>query len=200
MLSDAFLEFWAQGNFCACEDLLIIVSNFLFSCDCTGFNSKEGNNLRPGTVIKSSSLSMRTLRLGAGSASEDAPGKADKRLTNICPIACTRFNVSEFVTSCELFSFGKSNGTAFAQVAFVTDQDDGDRRAAYIAYIVQPHTEVVKSLAVGDVKNEDDTDGVSEICLSNWAETLLACSIPDPEIDLLAIDLDDDRLKVDADC
>ena len=110
---------------------------------------------------------MRTLRLGAGSASADAPGKADKRLTNICTIACTCFNVSEFVTSCELFSFGKSNGTLFAQVAFVTDQDHGDRRVAYIAYIVQPDTDVVKCLAVGDVKNEDDADGAPAICLGN---------------------------------
>ena len=97
--------------------------------------------------------------MGAGSASEDAPGKADKRLTNICPIACTCFNVSEFVTLCELFSFGKSNDTVFTQVAVATDQDHGDRQVtciAYIAYIVQPDTEVVKCLAVGDVKNEDD--------------------------------------------
>ena len=68
---------------------------------------------------------------------------------------------------CELFGFGKSDGTAFAQVAFVTDQDDDGRWVTKSVDIVQPHVDVVKCLALGDVKNEDDTDGVSEICLSN---------------------------------
>ena len=99
----------------------------------------------------------------------------------------------------ELLGRLEGDGTLGVQIALVSDQQLGHALARIPVDLLQPLLDVVERNLVGDVVHDDDPVRASVVRTGDGAEPLLPRSIPDLQLDGLAVVLDRADLEVDPD-
>lgn len=77
-----------------------------------------------------------------------------------------------------------------SQIALVSDQHDDDVRVGMVSELLQPPSDVLISLVLGDIVNQQGSDCASVVCGGNGSVSLLSCGIPNLRLDRLCINLD----------
>lgn len=97
-----------------------------------------------------------------------------------------------------LARFG-GDGSFVDKIALVADQEFLYSATSKGIDFLQPLLDVVEGLLVGDVVHDDDAVGASVVAAGDGAETLLASSVPNLELDLDSADGNGPDLEVDTD-
>ena len=77
--------------------------------------------------------------------------------------------------------------SGIGHIALIADKNAGDIVRSVFLDLVHPVLDGTEALAVGDVVSHDDTVSTLIIAGSDSLETLLACSVPDLELNGLSI-------------
>lgn len=89
--------------------------------------------------------------------------------------------------------------TKVSQIALVTDQHDHNIGVGVVPQLLQPPVDIVVSLVLADVVDEEGTDGATVVGRGDGPVALLTSSIPDLCLDGLGVDLDRASRELHAD-
>jgi hypothetical protein len=120
-------------------------------------------------------------------------------LVNVISAECGRFEVRELVELCERLSLGCGDRPVF-EIDFVADECCDSVRITELMDVRKPTVEVIERFANRQIENEDNANRTPEVCFGDGTESLLSGSVPDLELDRLAIDLNLGSEKFDTDC
>lgn len=85
------------------------------------------------------------------------------------------------------------------QIALVSDKHDDDVAIRVISELLQPPRDILVSLVLADIVDEEGTDGATVVGRGDGAVTFLAGSVPDLGLDCFGIDLNATGSEFDAD-
>lgn len=86
-----------------------------------------------------------------------------------------------------------------SQIALVSDQHDDDVRIGVVSELLQPPSDVLIGLVLGDIVNQQGSDCASVVCGGNGSVSLLSGGIPDLRLDRLCVNLDGSCRKLHTD-
>ncbi len=86
-----------------------------------------------------------------------------------------------------------------SQIALVTDQHDYNVRIGMVSELLEPPRNVLVGLVLGNIVNQERSNGSTVVGTRNGTVALLSSSIPDLSLDRLGIDLDASGRKLDTD-
>ena len=100
---------------------------------------------------------------------------------------------------CELLALLGAHLTLALQIALVADEDARDVVSGVLLNLGHPVLNSAEGLAISDVVGHDDAVGALVVAGSNSFEAFLASSVPNLELDGLAVDFVIADLEVHAD-
>ena len=86
-----------------------------------------------------------------------------------------------------------------SQIALVTNKHNNNIRVGMVSELLQPAVDVLVSLVLADIVNEEGTDGATVVGRSDRTVALLTSGIPDLCLDGLGVDLDRASSKLHTD-
>ena len=95
-------------------------------------------------------------------------------------------------------AFFGANLSSGVQVCFVSNKHDHYVRVAILSDFLQPSCQVVECLLAGDVIHKQGPCCTSVVAPSDGLERLLACSVPNLQLDVLVVNLDGPGTKLYA--
>lgn len=95
--------------------------------------------------------------------------------------------------------FFRRDGSEMSQIALVTDKHDNNVGVGVVAELLEPSRDVLVSLVLADIVNEEGTDGTTVVGGGDGAVAFLTSSIPDLRLDGLGVDLNGSRGELDTD-
>ena len=100
---------------------------------------------------------------------------------------CRSFEEFNAKAVSKLLSLFSGDYTLSGQIGLVTHEELVDILRSISVNFMQPLFHIVERLLVSDVVNDNDSMGTTVIRRSNGTETLLSGSIPDLQLDSLAV-------------
>ena len=98
---------------------------------------------------------------------------------------------------CQLFTTFSLNH-AVGQVSFISDKNFCYITACVGLDLLEPVADVVEGSLLSTIVNQNDPHRPFIVGLSNRTEALLTCSIPNLELDFLAVNIDRLDFEIDA--
>lgn len=99
----------------------------------------------------------------------------------------------------KLFSLLSRHSPQMSQITLIPNKHDNDIRVGMIAQLLEPAVNVIVSLMLADIVDEQGADSAAVVGGGDCAVSLLACGIPDLGLDGLVVDLDGAGCELDAD-
>ena len=137
--------------------------------------------------------------LGRGDPVLDGASHGDESLLDIVGVLGRGLDVGDLHAVGKLLGDGGVDDALVDEVGLVADEELVDVLAGVAVDLAEPLLDVVEGLHVGAVKDEDDALGPAVVAAGDGAETLLAGSIPDLELDDLPVAVQGLDLEIDAD-
>ena len=108
-------------------------------------------------------------------------------------------NAPMVVRTCKRLGLLGRHCSEMSQIALVSDQHDDDVGVGVVSELLQPPSDVLIGLVLGDIVNQKGSDCASVVSGSNSPVSLLSCGIPDLRLDCLCVNLDGSGRKLHTD-
>ena len=135
---------------------------------------------------------------GHGVLGLDLRGHRQEGLLDVLCVLGRRFEECDGEGVGELLGGLKLDDLLADHVALVADQQLLHALGRVAIDFIQPLLDIVKRVLIGDVVHDDDAVCAAVVRAGDGAETLLTGSVPNLELDHLAVELDRSDLEVDA--
>jgi len=123
----------------------------------------------------------------------------DERILDVVRRLCARLHEHQSVFFGERFALLRRDLAPVCEVAFVSYEHDGHVCVGVLLGILEPACEVVEGFSPRDVVYEQRTRRTPVVASCDAAEALLSRGVPNLQFDLLSVDCDEPRSKLDAD-
>ena len=91
------------------------------------------------------------------------------------------------------------HGAKVPQIALITNKHNDDVGIRVVSQLLQPSSDILVGVVLGDIVNQESTDSASVVSRSDRSITFLSSSIPNLGLDRLGINLNGTSRKLDTD-